>query len=371
MKPYEIAREFAAGRLGRRQLLRAMTSVGITAAVFPAVMRPAAAADVDLTVFTWAEYDAATFHQKFIDKHGGSPEFSIFGESEEALQKLIGGFQADVVHPCTADVGRWKDAGVIKPLDTARLEQWDNVFPSLKGLKGLQIEGVPYFMPWDWGNESIIYRTDKVELQEETLALMIDERYRGQMSMYDSVDSMTGLGGKIAGVKDPFNATDAEIDQIVEVWKKIQANMKFYWTDSSQVEQAIAAGELVASWAWNEAVINLSNQGVPVKYMKPKEGLFTWVCGLALGKNGEGSEDQAYDFLNAMLDPDSGKNLIESFGYGHANRKSFDLVDPELIAQMGLSDLDGMLATTNFYDVIPPVQREKLVGLFDQVKAGI
>jgi spermidine/putrescine-binding protein len=226
-------------------------------------------------------------------------------------------------------------------------------------------------MPWDWGNESIIYRTDKVELQEETLALMIDERYRGQMSMYDSVDSMTGLGGKIAGVKDPFNATDAEIDQIVEVWKKIQANMKFYWTDSSQVEQAIAAGELVASWAWNEAVINLSNQGVPVKYMKPKEGLFTWVCGLALGKNGEGSEDQAYDFLNAMLDPDSGKNLIESFGYGHANRKSFDLVDPELIAQMGLSDLDGMLATTNFYDVIPPVQREKLVGLFDQVKAGI
>ena len=63
MKPYEIAREFAAGRLGRRQLLRAMTSVGITAAVFPAVMRPAAAADVDLTVFTWAEYDAATFHQ--------------------------------------------------------------------------------------------------------------------------------------------------------------------------------------------------------------------------------------------------------------------------------------------------------------------
>ena len=126
-----------------------------------------------------------------------------------------------------------------------------------------------------------------------SLALMIDERYRGQMSMYDSVDSMTGLGGKIAGIADPFNATDAEIDQIVEVWKKIQANIKFYWTDSSQVEQAIAAGELVASWAWNEAVINLSNQGVPVKYMKPKEGLFTWVCGLALGKNGEGSEGEA------------------------------------------------------------------------------
>jgi hypothetical protein len=30
-----------------------------------------------------------------------------------------------------------------------------------------------------------------------------------------------------------------------------------------------------------------------------------------------------------------------------------------------------MLATTNFYDPIPPAAREKLVALFDQVKAGI
>ena len=63
------------------------------------------------------------------------------------------------------------------------------------------IDGEVYHMPWDWGNESIIYRTDKVELQEETLALMVDERYRGQLAMYDSVDSMTGLGGKIERVR--------------------------------------------------------------------------------------------------------------------------------------------------------------------------
>jgi spermidine/putrescine transport system substrate-binding protein len=371
MKPRELAQQFKAGRLSRRQMLQALGSVGIVATTFPVFMRPARADDINLTVFTWSEYDGDAYHQKFIDKHGGSPKFSIFGESEEALQKLLGGFHADVVHPCTADIGRWKDAGVIKPLDVSRLEQWENVFPSLKGIKGIQIDGAYYHMPWDWGNESIIYRTDKVDIKEESLTLMVDDRYKGQMAMYDSVDSMTGLGGKLAGVANPFDPSDAEIEQIFATWKKIQANMKFYWTDSSQVEQAIAAGELVASWAWNEAVLNLSKQGIPVKYMKPKEGIFTWVCGLALGKEGEGSEDQAYDFLNSMLDPDSGKALIENFGYGHSNRKSFDLVDPEQVKAMGLADLDGMLATTNFYDPIPPEPREKLVALFDQVKAGI
>lgn len=371
MKARELIRSYAEGRIGRRRLLSTLSSFGLAATTFPVVMRPAAAAEVDVTVFTWADYDAAGFHQKFIDKHGASPAFSIFGESEEALQKLIGGFQADVLHPCTSDVRRWNDAGLLKPIDTSRIEQWENLFPSLTKIRGIEIDGAFYHMPWDWGNESILYRTDLVDIPEESLSLMLDERYQGKLAMFDSVDSMTGLAGKLIAAKDPFDMTDAEIKQSFGVWKKIQANLRFYWTDNTQLQQALDSGEIVAGWAWNEAVLNLTREGKPVKYMKPKEGMFTWVCGLALMKDGPGSEDQAYDFLNAMLDPGSGKNLIETFGYGHANRKSFDLVDPELVRQMGLADLDGMLATTNFYDDIPPATREKLVAMFDQVKAGI
>lgn len=371
MKARELARSFASGDVSRREVLTTLSAFGIVATTFPVFMKPAAAADVDLTVFTWADYEAATFHQKFIDKHGGSPDFSIFGESEEALQKLRGGFQADVLHPCTSDVRRWYDAGLLKPIDTARIEHWGDVFPSLKTIRGIEIDGATYHMPWDWGNESILYRTDLVDIKVESLSLMIDERYQGQLAMFDSVDSMTGLAGKLISAQDPFDMTDAEIGQTLDMWRKIQANIRFYWTDNTQLQQAIATGELVGGWAWNEAVLNLMKEGRPVKYMQPKEGMFTWVCGLALMKDGPGAEDQAYDFLNAMLDPDSGKNLIESFGYGHANRKSFDLVDPELVKQMGLADLDDMLATTNFYGEIPAATREKLVAMFDQVKAGL
>lgn len=371
MNARELARSFAAGHISRRELVATLPALGIVATTFPVILKPAAAADTDITVFTWADYDTATFHQKFVDKHGGSPAFSIFGESEEALQKLRSGFKADVLHPCTSDVRRWYDAGLLKPIDTARLEGWDNVFPSLKTIRGIEIDGAAYHMPWDWGNESIVYRTDLVDITEESLSLMLDQRYQGKLAMYDSVDSMTGLGGKLINAKEPFDMTEAEIGQALEVWKRIHANMRFYWTDNTQLQQGIASGELVAGWAWNEAVLNLTKEGLPVKYMRPKEGMFTWVCGLALMKDGPGSEDQAYDFLNAMLDPDSGKNLIETFGYGHANRQSFDLVDPELVKQMGLADLDGMLATTNFYGEIPPATRERLVAMFDQVKAGL
>ncbi len=371
MNPQNLLARRAAGRPDRRQFLAALASVGLVASTIRVAPRKAQAADADLTVFTWADYDNALYHQKFVDKVGASPTFSIFGESEEALQKLIGGYNPDVAHPCTSDVGRWKDAGVIKPIDTARLEQWANVFPSLKSIKGIEIDGAAYFMPWDWGNESILYRTDLVEIEEPSLSLLLDERYKGRMAMFNSVDSMAGVGGKLIGAADPFDMTDEEIEKVREVWKKIHANMRFYWDDNTQIIQALASGELVAAWAWNEAVLNLKGEGHPVEYMNPKEGIFTWVCGLSLVADGPGSEEQAYDFLNAMLDPDSGKNLIEQFGYGHSNQKSFELVDAALVEQMGLSDLEGMLATTNFYEQIPPEKREKLIAIFDEVKAGI
>jgi spermidine/putrescine transport system substrate-binding protein len=356
--------------VSRRQMLARLATVGVVAATFPLVRRPARA-EPNLTVFTWADYDQAMFHQGFIDKHGGSPEFTLFAEVEEALQKLRSGFNPDVSHPCTSDVARWHEAGVLKPIDTSRLEGWNDVFPTIREISGTVIDGQQLIMPWDWGNESILVRKDLIGEFDNSLALLTDERYKGKLSMYNSVDSMVAAAGKIAGAADVFNMTDEEIEKTRAVMKQIHGNLKYYWDDTTQVQQGLASGELVAAWAWNEAMWNLKAEGLDVEYLKPKEGMFTWVCGLALINGSEGSEDQAYDFLNAMLSPASGVNLINEFGYGHSNQKSFAEIDPAHLEELGIADVDKMLAETNFYEQMPTAMREKMVTIYDEVKAGM
>ena len=356
--------------VSRRQMLARLATAGIAAATLPVFGRPARA-EVNLTVFTWADYDQPMFHQLFIDKNGGSPEFTIFAEVEEALQKLRSGFNPDLSHPCTSDVARWHEAGLLKPIDTARLDGWNDIFPSIRAIKGTNIDGQQLIMPWDWGNESILVRKDLIGDYDNSYALLIDEKNKGKLSMYDSVDAMVAAGAKIAGVANPFDMNDEEIEKTHEAMRKIHANVKYYWQDTTQVQQGLASGELVAAWAWNEAMWNLKSEGFDVEYLNPKEGMYTWVCGLALINGGEGSEDQAYDFLNAMLSPDSGANLINEFGYGHANQKSFAEIDPAHLAELGVADVDKMLAGTNFYEQMPMPLRDRMVTLFDEVKAGM
>jgi len=188
---------------------------------------------------------------------------------------------------------------------------------------------------------------------------------------HDEDPAMGAVSGVLSGAKDPFALTDPEIEAAKVVMKQINANMRFYWTDATQITQALANGEIVGAWAWNAAVVDLKKQGVPIAYMRPKEGIFTWVCGMSLLKNGTGSEQLAYDYINAMLDAATGQTLIEQYGYGHSNQQSFAKVAPERLEELGIANADQLLAQSRVYTPTPPETKEKLIKIFDEVKAGL
>ena len=382
MKVEEFRERLANAEISRREASTVLASAGVGMATmtFGGGARAQSELPIDdtLNVFDWGGYELPEFYTTYVDKYQMQPVYTLFGEEEEALQKLRGGFTADVAHPCTYSTRRWRDAGVLDPIDTSRLSNWDNVFPSLKTLPGSQDEsGQDWFIPADWGNSSVLFRPDlapeyvDTETEKnESWSILFDEKYAGRLGIFDSVDGVMAVVGSVIGAENPFDMTDAELEEATELLRKQREVLRFYWTDQSSVEQALASGELVASYAWNSAVVELKNQGVDVVYMNPKEGIWTWVCGLVLLADGSGDRDKAYEFIDAWIAPESGKNLIEMYGYGHANAKSFELVDPATLSDLGISDPDTMMASSRFFGEIEPDVREKYINLFDEIKAG-
>ena len=70
-------------------------------------------------------------------------------------------------------------------------------------------------------------------------------------------------------------------------------NARFLWKDPTEINQALASGEIVAAYAWNETPKTLKEQGIPAAYAIPKEGIFTWLCGLTLHSTGKASKEAA------------------------------------------------------------------------------
>ncbi|MBT6203330.1 MAG: extracellular solute-binding protein, partial [Rhodospirillaceae bacterium] len=296
----------------RRDITKVLASVGVGSVAIhygPNGAMAEEAVDPDLTVFTWSGYDIAELCPDYIEKYQMIPAYALFGEEEEAFQKMRQGFPVDIAAPCTYSLGRWFDGGLLSPIDTTRLEHWDNIFDSLKNLEGSHQDGVNYFLPLDWGNSSVLFRTDLAPEymgENNSWGILFDEKYANRLGIFDSVDGVFGVVGAYINAENPFDMTDAELEKATELLRQQREVMRFYWTDQSTVEQGLATGELVASYAWNSAIKPLKEQGIPVEYMNPKEGIYTWVCGQVLISTGDGSEDKAYDYLNAALQPEVG-----------------------------------------------------------------
>ncbi len=327
-----------------------------------------AAAQADLLVFDYSGFEDPAFHTTFTEKHGRSPDFAFFGDEDEAFQKLISGFRADVSHVCAGSVTKWVESGILEAWDTTKITAFDDLDRNLVGQDITAGAANVYFIPTDFGSTAIAYNAEQVPAEDvASLNVFLNPAYAGRMTIPDNVDDAFALAYLATGTTDWTNATDAQFDAAVDWLRQAHGNMRTYWTDPAELAQLLASGEVLVSWAWNETLPTMVEEGFPIGFQRETtEGSSLWLCGYVNLKDGEGSEDEAYDFLNAMLDPSSTDALLDA-GYGQANAAAMAAKGEEALVASGLGQISvpvlAQLPMSN-------EQREKQNEAFERVKAG-
>jgi spermidine/putrescine transport system substrate-binding protein len=360
------------GKLGRRAFNRSLFALGISTVMVPLpARRTLAAAEDQATVFTWGGYDIPEFFAEYQAKNGELPNFVAYGSNEEAMNKLMSGFVSDTVHPCISDVPRWSSTGMFQPIDPTRLSNWGDVIPELWDVDYNKTGSNVWLVPFNWGQTSIAYRTDLYELQgEESWNILWDERYAGKLGMLAGGADAWWCGAIAAGV--PFDQldTDAAFEKISALFRKQRPLIRTYTDDTTSSDTALAAGELVATMAWNSSAVSLAAQGIPVKFAQPKEGALTWVCGLMLHAQAP-KLDRAYDVLDSVLSVASSDFNMRGYGYGGVNRKAFDAFTDEELAALGLArDPLSILRAGHFGIPQTAEWDQRMTSTWEQIKLG-
>ncbi|MWD27827.1 extracellular solute-binding protein [Aquicoccus sp. SCR17] len=333
---------------------------------------PALAAGDELTVFDWSGYEDPGFFGSYVEKHGSAPSYTFFGSQDEAFTKLQSGFEADLAHPCTDATRKWAAAGLIQPIDTDKIENWDAILPAIRDVDGVTFDGETWMVPFDWGNTGLIYRTDKVDESEISLQALADPANAGKVALPDGAPSAYAMAALATGsAEDYTHMSDAQFQKASDFLRKVHPNVRFYWSDPGQLDQALASGEVAMGWAWNQTELNLIWNDTPARMMRGEDkGIATWVCGYVHLKGSTASDAQVYDMLNALTDAASGKYIIESWGYGHANGDAFEAADPELVKTYGFSDAEDFFEGTLFFDAVEPELEARMLQEYERIKAG-
>jgi len=320
-----------------------------------------------LSVLDWTGYDAAWAWQDFKNTYKNAKVKFAYGDSDaEQYGQMKAGGQFDVFHPYTGWLQFYVDEGLAAEIDTTKLKNWDKVPDSFKKIG--QINGKQYFVPWDWGFTSILYRTDKITTPVDSWSILFDPKYKGHLSMWDDGPGAVTVSSYVHGY-DETAITPDQLASIKAEWTAQAPLNKAYWTADTALVQMMASGEVWAAYAWQGAYATLLGQGVPVAYATPKEGRNSWVGLYGIRKDSP-NYDLALKFLDAKLGLLTGQNLVAQYFYGSANGDVMKGITDPTIKQAFSIDDPSILSKTNFTPNLTAAQRDAWTAMWTEVKAS-
>ena len=328
----------------------------------------AAAAPV---LFQWEDYVDPPFLAAYRKEFGQTPRTAIFADEDEAFAKLRAGFRADVMGPCYYELPRWRDAGLLQPIDTSRLKNWSRIPARLRELPGISAgPGKVWFVPHYWGNTSVTYRTDLAPeyVGHDSWDILFDPRYRGRIAVLEGVDDTVPLVARMAGV-DAYDMDDGGWRKVQSKLRALVPQLRFVASDDTSLAQGLASGELVAAMSWRETYRTLKAGGKPVAFMDPPGGAFTYVCGLVIGHDTK-IYDRALALIDSALSDEAADYTIRKIGNIPANASVLAREPDSVFELLGIPrDTDALLAKGTFQR--PLKNKQQIVAAWSEIRAGL
>jgi len=262
-------------------------------------------------------------------------------------------------------------AGLLEPIETSKLKNWNKIAPTLRNLPGISAgPGKVWFVPHYWGNTSLTIRTDLAPeyAKSQSWNILFDPKYKGRVSVMDGVDDTVPFIAQIAGI----NAYDMSDTDWIKVQTKLRAlipQLRFVSSDDTALAQGLASGELVAAMSWRTTFAALNREHKPVAYLNPPGGIFTYVCGLVMHKD-PSNKAKALALIDSALSDDAAVYTIEHIGDEPANMTAMRRVPDQVFANLGIQrDLEAFLKNGIFQRRLK--DKEKIVSAWTEIRSGI
>lgn len=319
----------------RRSVLKGTAAASAAAVAAPAILKAsdALASSGQVNVFAWGDYIQENMITKFEDDTGIKINLSTFGSNDEAEQKLkaAGGKGFDVIFPSITNGTNYYGEDLLAPLDESRLNV-SAIVPSMMRDSvrlGGTYRGRRMLLPFDWGTEAITFDSSVFPMADEDVSY-------GSLWTPDAVGKATfrqksgmigvGLYLETTGALQSNRMLDvykSEADAH-RIWGEIakfiienKQNIAGFWNNGTEATNAFKQAGASVGQSWDTTGLLLSREDSKWKYRMPKEGGMTWMDSIGIPKGAENLQ-QAYAFINAMLDPQMAGMFSANTGYNSA-----------------------------------------------------
>jgi spermidine/putrescine transport system substrate-binding protein len=319
----------AARSFTRRTLLKSAALAGAATVGGPYLLRRAWAQSGELKIFAWSGYISDEMLADFKSKTGITATYTPYGDQGEALNQLraTGGAGFDLIQPTVDRVPEFVAQEVLQPLDENKIN-WDGCIESAvtgSETRGGVVDGRRYVAPSDWGTEALAFDSTVAPLEygKASYGDLWNPDYAGQVTLRGH-SGLVGIGlwleaeGRLPHpMIDSFKSEEimrANYDVILQTAIENKDKIGQFWANENEAQAAFRTNGCVIGQTWDGTAATLRKEGLPIRYLAPKEGALTWLEGFSITKGAENVE-AAYAWINWYYTPEAGAMYTRHSGY--------------------------------------------------------
>lgn len=275
-------------------------------------------------------------------------KIATFNSNDEAAAKLAGGFSADVVEVCLDEAAPLLERQQLRPIDTAGVTEWDKL--EFRDQPQVRQNGKVIMVPLSAGPYGIIYNKDEVPDGVDSYEQMFSDEFAGRMAVEGS-SSVTALSvaAFALGFEDPFNLDEEQLAEARDYLLENRDKIRSFPESDSDLVNLFKTGEVVVANGGRGSAEEMSEEGIPVEWVAPKEGISSWVCGLGITSKAK-NLPAAYKLLNYYASPEA-QAISAANGFVVTNPDAIPLVPKQFSETADPASIQGAIPLTEPDDV--------------------
>ena len=371
--PALFAKRAKRNSIGRRSVLLSAVAVACVLAIVAGVVtynnkkEPLPFEGQTLRIYNWGEYVGEHIIQDFQKETGATVLLENFDSNEQMYIKVANGEAYDILVPSDYMIQRLISEGYLQKLDKSKLNCMDKLYDAVKGLP-YDPEN-EYSVPYFWGTVGIVYDKTKVDikdLEKEGYNIFLDQKYKGDIYLYDSERDSFMIALKALG----YSMNTTNMDEIQEAYQWLinqRDTMDPIYAGDDVIDNMVSGNKALAVVYSGDASYIIS-ENPNLDYFTPDQGTNIWYDAMVITKDCS-EVDLAHEFINFMINDESALSNTEEVGYTSTVKSAYEEMKDGTYAGVSSYIPDISNPKNEIFAYQKPKIKQKFAELWTKVKA--
>ena len=280
-----------------------------------------------LHIYHWGEYTGENIIGDFEEETGATVVMENFDSNEQMYIKVANGESYDLLVPSDYMIQRLIEEDLLQKLDKSKLTCMDKLADAVKGLP--YDPNNDYSVPYFWGTVGIVYDKNKVDIEDlerEGYNIFLDEKYKGDVYLYDSERDSFMMALKALG----YSMNTENEQELQEAYEWLVQCVETMDTEivTDEIIDNMAQGRKALGLIYSGDASYVMAENEDMGYFMPETGTNLWSDAMVIPKNAK-NPDLAHAFINYASDYDGAYDNSSYVGYTSANQEVMDTLSGE------------------------------------------